>query len=127
MKDNQVTDLPTDTDAQEDPAADLQARLEKLEHDAQENRRLNEKRLALAELKVEALRANMISSAVGFACALKPLCRMEAAPSAIRTIATTTATKIALPRLIIDPYVSGRNKPKPARSARHEPRPISIT
>ena len=60
MKDNQLTDVPTDTDVQEDPAADLRARLEKLERDSQENRRLNEKRVALAELKVEALRANMI-------------------------------------------------------------------
>jgi hypothetical protein len=60
MKDNQVTDVPIDNDAQQDPDADLRARLEKLERDNQENRRLNEKRVILAELKVEALRANMI-------------------------------------------------------------------
>jgi hypothetical protein len=60
MKDNELTDVPTDTDAQEDPDADLLVRLDKLERDGQESRRLNEKRLVLAELKVEALRANMI-------------------------------------------------------------------
>jgi hypothetical protein len=60
MKDNELTDEPTDTDAQEDPDADLRARLNKLERDSQESRRLNEQRLILAELKVEAMRANMI-------------------------------------------------------------------
>jgi hypothetical protein len=60
MKDNELTDVPTDTDAREDPDADLLTRLDKLERDSQESRRLNEKRVVLAELKVEALRANMI-------------------------------------------------------------------
>ncbi len=60
MKDNQLTEPPTDTDAQEDPDAALRARLDKLERDNQENRLLNEKRVVLAELKVEAMRANMI-------------------------------------------------------------------
>jgi len=60
MKDNQLTEVPIDTDVQEDPDADLRARLDKLERDSQENRRLNEKRVVLAELKVEAMRANMI-------------------------------------------------------------------
>jgi hypothetical protein len=60
MKDNQLGEVPTDTDAQEDPDADLRMRLAKLELDSQENRRLNEKRMVISELKVEALRANMI-------------------------------------------------------------------
>lgn len=60
MKANQLTDVPTVTEVQEDADADLRARLEKLERDSQENRRLNEKRVVLAELKVEAMRANMI-------------------------------------------------------------------
>jgi hypothetical protein len=60
MKDNQLGDVPTDTDAHEDPDADLRTRLAKLELDSQENRRLNEKRVVISELKVEALRANMI-------------------------------------------------------------------
>jgi hypothetical protein len=60
MKDNQLTDVPTEADAQDDPDADLRTRLEKLERETQENRRLNERRVAVAELKVEALRANMI-------------------------------------------------------------------
>jgi hypothetical protein len=55
-----LTEVPPDTDAQESPDAGLQARLEKLERESQENRRLNEKRLIFAELKVEAMRANMI-------------------------------------------------------------------
>jgi hypothetical protein len=60
MKDNKLTDVYAETIAREDPAADLLARLDKLERDNQESRRLNEKRVVLAELKVEALRANMI-------------------------------------------------------------------
>ena len=55
-----MTEVPTDTDVQEDSEADLRARLDKLERDSQESRRLNERRLVLAELKVEAMRANMI-------------------------------------------------------------------
>jgi hypothetical protein len=60
MKDNQLTEVPTDTDAQEDPDVSLRARLDKLERDSQENRRLTDKRVILAELRVEAMRANMI-------------------------------------------------------------------
>jgi len=60
MKDNELTEVPTDTDAREDTDADLLARLDKLERDSQETRRLSEKRVVLAELKVEAMRANMI-------------------------------------------------------------------
>ena len=60
MKDNQLTDLLSDTNAQEELNANLQARLEKLEHDNQETHRLAEQRVILAELKVEAMRANMV-------------------------------------------------------------------
>jgi hypothetical protein len=60
MKDNQLTDVPTDPDAPEDPNEGLRVRLDKLERESLENRRLAEKRVILAELKVEALRANMI-------------------------------------------------------------------
>src|SRR5664279_4365925 len=60
MRDNQLTEVPIDTDAQEDPEADLRARLDKLERYGQENHRLNERRVVLAELKVEAMRADMI-------------------------------------------------------------------
>ena len=60
MKENQLTELPIDNDAQEDPEADLRARLERLERDTLESRQMNEKRVVLAELKVEAMRANMI-------------------------------------------------------------------
>ena len=55
-----MTEVPIDTDVQEGPEADLRARLDKLERDGQENRRLNERRVILAELKVEAMHANMI-------------------------------------------------------------------
>jgi hypothetical protein len=55
-----LTEVLTDTDVQEGSEADLRARLDKLERDSQESRRLNERRVVLAELKVEAMRANMI-------------------------------------------------------------------
>ena len=55
-----MSDVLTATDAQEDPDTDLRARLDKLERESQENRRLNEKRVVVAELRVEAMRANMI-------------------------------------------------------------------
>jgi hypothetical protein len=60
MKDNELTEVPTETDTRDEPDVDLLARLDKLERDGQESRRLNEKRVVLAELKVEALHANMI-------------------------------------------------------------------
>lgn len=60
MKDMLLTETSTDTEIPEDPETSLQARLEKLERDSQEHRRLTEKRVILAELKVEAMRANMI-------------------------------------------------------------------
>jgi hypothetical protein len=60
MKDNQLTELPSDTDAQADMTESVRTRLDKLERDNQENHRLTEQRVILAELKVEAVRANMI-------------------------------------------------------------------
>ncbi len=60
MKDNQLDEVPTNTDAQENPDADLRARLVRLELESQESRRLNEKRVVISELKVAALRANMV-------------------------------------------------------------------
>lgn len=60
MKGNPLTDLPPDIEAPEDPKDDLRARLDRLERDNQENHRLAEQRLILAEMKVEAMRANMI-------------------------------------------------------------------
>lgn len=47
-------------DTQEDSDDDLRARLDRLEHDSRENRRQTEQRVILAELKVEAMRAEMI-------------------------------------------------------------------
>jgi hypothetical protein len=55
-----LTELLSDTDTQEEPDGGLRARLDKLERDSQENRRQTEQRVILAELKVEALRANMV-------------------------------------------------------------------
>jgi hypothetical protein len=55
-----LTEELTEIDTAGDPDADLRARLDKLEHDSQESRRLSEKRVVISELKVEALRANMI-------------------------------------------------------------------
>jgi hypothetical protein len=60
MKENQLTELQSDTGAQEDVAESLRARLDKLERESQENHRLTEQRVILAELKVEAMHANMI-------------------------------------------------------------------
>ena len=60
MKENQLTELPSEVLIPEDPADSLRNRIERLEHESQESRRLNDQRVILAELKVEALRANMI-------------------------------------------------------------------
>lgn len=60
MKDNQLTELLSDNDTQEDLNDGLRARLDRLERDSQENRRQTEQRVILAELKVEAMRADMI-------------------------------------------------------------------
>jgi hypothetical protein len=60
MKGNQLTEPQSETGIPEDPANGIQARLEKLERDSQENRRLTDQRVILAELKIEAMRANMI-------------------------------------------------------------------
>jgi hypothetical protein len=44
----------------EEPADDLRARLDKLENETRLNQRLNEQRVILAELKVEAMRAGIV-------------------------------------------------------------------
>jgi hypothetical protein len=60
MRDNELADPNSDTDAQENPEESLRARIEKLENETQEVFRKTEQRVILAELKVEAMRAGMI-------------------------------------------------------------------
>jgi hypothetical protein len=60
MKDNPLTEPPSDTDLREDPTDDLRARIDKLEADGKDIHRRTERRIILAELKVEAMRAGMI-------------------------------------------------------------------
>jgi hypothetical protein len=60
MKDNQLTEPTSDTNAQDEPDDSLRGRLDKLERESQENYRLNEQRVILAELKVEAMRAGIV-------------------------------------------------------------------
>jgi hypothetical protein len=60
MKGNQLTEPQSDPDIQEDPEDGLRVRLERLERESQEHRRQTEQRMILAELKVEAMRADMI-------------------------------------------------------------------
>jgi hypothetical protein len=60
MKENELTEPPSETDQPDSPTDELRARLEKLELDSQENRRQTDQRVILAELKVEALRANIL-------------------------------------------------------------------
>lgn len=60
MKEDQLTELPSDNVTPEESSDDLRARLERLERDSQENLRRTEQRAILAELKIEAMRANMI-------------------------------------------------------------------
>jgi hypothetical protein len=55
-----LIDPTCDTEAQDEPADDLRARLDRLEHETQQNRRSNEQRVILAELKVEAMRAGIV-------------------------------------------------------------------
>jgi hypothetical protein len=60
MKENELTELPSEADKPDGHTEDLRARLEKLELDNQEIRRQTDQRVILAELKVEALRANIL-------------------------------------------------------------------
>jgi hypothetical protein len=60
MINNQLIEAPVETEVQDDPNTVLSLRLDKLERDRLEDRRLNERQHILAELKVEAMRANMI-------------------------------------------------------------------
>lgn len=60
MKDNQLTEALSDTDRQANSDDELRARLDKLERDNHEHQRQAEQRVIIAELKVEAMRANMI-------------------------------------------------------------------
>jgi hypothetical protein len=55
-----LTEQPTDPDVQEDTQDDFRARLDRLETGSQELLRQSERRVVLAELKVEAMRAGMI-------------------------------------------------------------------
>lgn len=59
-KGKRLIELPPDIDPADGPDSDLHVRLERLERDREENRRQTEQRIILAELKVEAMRANMI-------------------------------------------------------------------
>jgi hypothetical protein len=60
VKENDLTEVPSEEDRPGNPTDDLRARLEKLELDGQENRRQTDQRVILAELKIEALRANIL-------------------------------------------------------------------
>ncbi len=60
MRDNELTETIPDTEISEDLDDGLRARLDKLERESLQTRRQTEQRLVLAELKVEAMRANMI-------------------------------------------------------------------
>jgi|SRR5580658_10774850 hypothetical protein len=60
MKDTPLTELPSDTEPQEGPDDDLRARIDRLETEGKEVHRRTERRIILAELKVEAMRAGMI-------------------------------------------------------------------
>jgi hypothetical protein len=55
-----LTEQPTDPDVQENTQDDFRARLDRLETGSQELLRQSERRVVLAELKVEAMRAGMI-------------------------------------------------------------------
>ena len=55
-----MIDPTPDTEAQEEPGDNLRARLDRLEHETQQNWRLTEQRVILAELKVEAMRAGIV-------------------------------------------------------------------
>src|ERR1041384_4262491 len=60
MKENQLTELQSDVALPDDSTDDLRGRLERLEQESQEHIRRTEQRAILAELKIEAMRANMI-------------------------------------------------------------------
>jgi len=60
MKANPLTEPPPDTEFQESPDDDLRTRVDKLETESKEVHRRTERRIILAELKVEAMRAGMI-------------------------------------------------------------------
>jgi hypothetical protein len=60
MKDNPLTEPPSDSEFQEGPDDDIRARIDKLEAESKEVNRRTERRIILAELKVEAMRAGMV-------------------------------------------------------------------
>lgn len=60
MKEDQLTEPQTDSVIPEDSADGLRARLARLEQESHESIRRTEQRVILAELKIEAMRANMI-------------------------------------------------------------------
>ena len=55
-----MTDPPSEAEVQEDPEDNLRARIDKLETASREVNRRSERRIILAELKVEAMRAGMV-------------------------------------------------------------------
>jgi len=60
MKDNQLIESVPDADAEQESENALRARLDKLEYESREHRRLTEQRAILAELKVVAIRAGIV-------------------------------------------------------------------
>jgi hypothetical protein len=55
-----MADTTSDTDTTDDQDDNLRSRLDRLERESEENRRLSDHRVALAELKVEAMRAGIV-------------------------------------------------------------------
>lgn len=60
MKGNLLTELQSDTDVKENVDDGILTRLDRLEQENQEHRRQTEQRMIIAEMKVEAMRADMI-------------------------------------------------------------------
>jgi hypothetical protein len=60
MKDNQVTEQISDVDTHDESDDDLREKIRQLEETHNEERQLADRRVILAELKVEAMRAGMI-------------------------------------------------------------------
>ena len=60
MKESLLTELQIETETPQHSVDDLRVRLERLESESQETRRQNNHRAVLAELKIEAMRANII-------------------------------------------------------------------
>jgi len=119
MKGKPLTSHSPDTEISDDPASDIQARLDRLEHETRENLRLTEQRIVKAELKVEAMRAGIVDMD-GLKFVDSTQVQLDDEGNIVGGMELIKQLKLAKPWLFSTPSSSSAAKPPPARPVRQK-------